>query len=194
MRSGGQPNGGVWLALLAFAGLLGGHLLSYAIVAPHGHERAELLQATGHGMPDLFGPLAMSALIAAAVGFIGLQLRVGDGGSGRTPAARLALALWAMQTLGFVALEASERVLSSHPIGDLWHEPAFLVGLVAQLLVAVAGSLLLAALRRTAEAIRRFLSWAPPSGAPLLHLARPISVPRSALRDYSWSLRGPPLS
>ena len=193
MGSGCRSTGGVWLALLAFAGLLGGHLLSYAIVAPHGHERADLLQATGHGMPGLFGPLGMSALIAAAVGFTGLQLRTG-GGSGRTPGARVALALWAMQTLGFVALETSERVMASHPIGDLWQEPAFLVGLVAQLLVAVAGSLLLAALRRTAEAIRRFLSWAPPSGAPLLSLARPISVPRTALRDYSWSRRGPPLS
>lgn len=196
MRSGGSTTGGLWLALLAFAGLLGGHLLSYAVIAPHGHERTELLRVTGHGLQDLFGPLAIAALIAAAVGFIGSQLRSDprDGDAGRAGPRRPAVALWVMQTLGFVALEATERALSSHPVTELVREPAFLVGLVAQLFVALAGTLLIAALRRTAEVIRRLMAWAPPSQGAVERYTPATSTPRSSFRHYSWSLRGPPLS
>ena len=185
----------MWLGLLAFAGLLGGHLLSYAIVAPHGHERAELLRTTGHGLPDLFGPLAIAALLGAVVGSIGLHLRSATRDRGARGGPRTVVILWALQTLGFVLLESSERALSAHPVGELLHEPAFLVGLVAQLVVALAGSLLITALRRTADAIRRLLAWVPPVEATATAGSTPAtSAPRQNLRHFAWSLRGPPLS
>ncbi|HJR46252.1 MAG TPA: hypothetical protein VJ927_11675 [Actinomycetota bacterium] len=191
---GGRVISSVWLALLAFAGLLGAHSLSFVLVAPHDHQRDELLRSTGHAAPDLFGPVAVAALVAAGVAFVGFQLRAGSGNRGSLGRGRIALVLWLMQTAGFVLLESAERLTSSHPLAELVAEPAFLVGLVAQGLVAVAGALLLAALHRTVEAIRRLLRPVPQLEVAVRHLSPTSLTPRSAHRHYSWSLRGPPLS
>lgn len=176
--------------LLALGGLLAGHLMSYFVVAPHAHERAELLASTGHSGHGAFGTLALTAAFAAAIGLFMQRIRThGDHGVSR---ARVAARLWAIQTLGFVLLETWERGHGLAGVVELVHEPAFLVGLVAQVVVALAATAIVRLVEATADALLRLLatfahaairSFLPP-GEPVRAVA---SIARAA-----WNLRGPP--
>lgn len=186
---------GGWLGLLAFAGLLIGHFAAYAVVVPDQGMRAALLEATGHGAHGLFVPLAGAALLGAAIGLIAHQLRshVSAPGKQWSPM-RVGLTLWLLQTTAFIALEASERVLSSHAVSELLHEPAFLAGLALQAIVALAGAILVVLLRVTVAALCRYL-FPRPVAATRTTLRDPevFPVPRSLARS-AWNLRGPPVS
>lgn len=58
----------VSVAGLAFAGLVGGHALGYAIAIPDAHHRSTLIADTGHGyLPSvswLAGVLGLAAVVA----------------------------------------------------------------------------------------------------------------------------------
>ena len=196
MNGRNRPTGNGWLTLLAFAGLLIGHFLAYALVAPDAGVRAAILQATGHaGHAGLFVPVGGAALLAAAIGLVVRQVRRDDGGEGsRFPAARLVRTLWILQTAAFAALEASERALSGHAVNELLHEPTFLVGLAVQVLIACAGAVLVLLLRATVEALRRYLD-RPASRTAGQALRPPRSLSgRPSQTRWAWSLRGPPIS
>lgn len=190
-----RSSGAGWLTLLAFAGLLIGHFLAYALVAPEAGVRAALLEATGHSGHGLFVPVGGAALLAAAIGLIVRQVRGREGAEGsRFPAARLVRTLWLLQTFAFVALEAAERTLSGHLVTELVHEPAFLVGLAVQAVVAVAGAVLVFLLRATVSALRRLLG-RPPSRTAGRTLRPPrVLSTRSSQSRWAWTLRGPPIS
>lgn len=180
---------GLWLSALAFGGLLAGHFLGFAAAAPHSHDREQLLAATGHASHGLIVSAGVAAVLAAVIGLIVGQIRTR--GRERGPAGtllRIGATLWALQSGGFVLLEAFER----GGFGHLVQEPAFLLGLAAQILVAVLAAALIWLIGLTVRAIFRLL--ARPSGRaranllrPALSCLRPVSPSRLA-----WNLRGPP--
>lgn len=187
--------GGVWLALLAFAGLLVGHFMAYAAIAPDEGMRAAVLEATGHRGHGLFVPLAGAALLAALIGLVTGHLRCEPTDRAATPSGvRVTIVLWALQTGAFVVLEAVERLSSSHAVGELLHEPAFLVGLVFQAAIALAGAILVVILRATVAALCRYLA-RPRADVPAAPL-RPseVLIALRSLARSAWNLRGPPIS
>jgi len=184
---------GCWLAALAFAGLLAGHFLGYAAAAPDAHVRGRLLAATGHGSHDVLVSIGVAAALAAAIGAIVHQVRTRGRARGATGSViRLGAVLWSLQSVGFVALETMERGLSAHAVEHLVHEPAFLLGLAAQLLVAVVAALVVWLLGITVAAILGLL--ARPDFAPVPVAFRPASIARAPLgiTRRAWNLRGPP--
>ena len=183
----------LWLVLLALGGLLAGHLASYFVVAPDAHERAELLALTGHAEHSLFGTVAVAAGVAALIGIFTQRLRTRrDRGLLAVPRARLAAVLWAMQTAGFVLLEGWERGHGLGGVTELLQEPAFLVGLVAQLAVALVAAAIVLLVRATADALLRFLFDPPRESLTPVSFTRTDAGPRLSVARAAWNLRGPP--
>lgn len=183
----------LWLMLLALGGLLAGHLASYFVVAPDAHERAALLAGTGHGQHGAFATLALAATLAGVIGIFMDRLRARRGRGALTLSrTRLASILWAVQTTGFAALETWERGHGFFGVAELLHEPAFLVGLAAQALVALVATALVLLVRATVDALLRLLA------APRDAAGTPVSFPRTQSRARAsvarsaWNLRGPP--
>lgn len=179
-----------WLVLLALGGLLAGHLASYFVVAPDARERAELLALTGHSGLSAFGTLALAAAFAAVIGIF--MERVRSGCDGRVSRPRVAILLWGVQTAGFVVLETWERGHGTGGVGELLHEPAFLIGLVAQLVVALVATAVVVLVRATAAALLRLFD-RPTSDAgarAFPHVTRARA--RASVARAAWNLRGPP--
>ncbi|MDQ4125802.1 MAG: hypothetical protein M3134_09410, partial [Actinomycetota bacterium] len=157
----------LWLGLLALGGLLAGHLASYFLVAPDAHERARLLAVTGHSDHGTFATLALAATFAAVLGLFMQSVRSrcdrGAGGS----RVRVAFLLWAAQTLGFVLLETWERGHGLAGASELVHEPAFVVGVVVQAVVALVATAVVLLVRATVDALLRLLAPAPVGSAPI---------------------------
>lgn len=180
----------LWLVLLALGGLLAGHVASYFVVAPDAHERAELLAATGHSQHSSFVTVALAATFAAVIGLFMQRVRARRDPS--TSRLRVAASLWGVQTAGFVALETWERGHGVPGIAELLHEPAFLIGLVAQLAVAFVATAVVLLVRATAAALLRLFS--TPAGATEAAVFADLSVarPHGSVAHSAWNLRGPP--
>ena len=181
----------LWLVLLALGGLLAGHLASYFVVAPDAHERAELLALTGHSDQGAFATLALAATFAAVIGIF--MERVRSRCDGRASArVRVGTLLWGVQTAGFVVLEKWERGHGLAGVAELIHEPAFLIGLVAQLVVALVATAAVLLVRATAAALLRLLARPPgASEAPVFPNTRSVRA-RDSVARAAWNLRGPP--
>lgn len=180
----------LWLVVLALGGLLAGHLASYFVVAPDAHERAELLALTGHSEHSAFGTLALAATFASIIGIFMQRIRARRGP--RTSRARVAAFLWALQTAGFVALEAWERGHGLGGVAELLHEPAFLIGLVAQVAVALVATALVLLVRATAAALLRLLVLPASTSEPPAFTSAPDAHQRESVARSAWNLRGPP--
>ncbi len=183
----------LWLVLLALGGVFAGHAASYFVVAPNGHDRGRLLELTGHSQHSAFGTVALVATFAAVIAIVLQIVRSRRGGSrpamGRT---RVAVILWIVQTAGFIALETWERGHGAAGFADLLNEPAFLIGLVAQLLVAVAATALVLLVHATVRALAgRFVATSEASAAPVFS-ATSVGRPRESVARAAWNLRGPP--
>ena len=180
-----------WLAGLAFCGVISAHLLAYVLVAPDDHHRAELLRSTGHGSWAVVVGLALAALVATLAGF---ALRVARGPASQPSFWSCGLRLAALQAIGFAGLESVERFLHEGLQPDIFAEPVFLIGIVAQLVVAVVGAGLLTLFARAIQHLiarrRSSLSRRPaPAFAPVLRAV----APRRLIASGSGTLRGPPV-
>lgn len=192
MASRRAPGLGIWLALLAFGGLLAGHFLGYVAAAPDSHARADLLAATGHGSHGLLVSLGTAAALAALIGLVFRQLR-GRANSERSLGSLMGqgLILWVLQSVGFTVLEILERGGPSHA-AHLLHEPAFLLGFAAQLVVAALAVALVWLLSLTVDALLRLLTRPASEAAPLPTRIVSAPEPRVAIARRAWNLRGPP--
>jgi hypothetical protein len=186
----------LWLGGLAAGGVAVAHILAFLLAAPDPFRREQLLDATGHGAWPLLVTLAMGALVVALAGFAVGRLR--DPGRVRQAPFYLGTArrLVIMQVLGFLLLEASERVATGKGLAGLSalpFESVIAIGLVAQVLMALAGATVLALLdrvmgglvlffRQTARAPRRLVSRGTPG----------IRVPLLRIASGPANLRGPP--
>jgi hypothetical protein len=179
---------------VAAAGVLAGHWLTYLVSVPDARARTAVLAATGHGYLSLAGELVtlLAALSIAAV-FVGALV---DAGSARRPGRALAVRLSAIQVVAFVAMELFERVLAGSSVGALFRGGILPVGVLANVGVALIGTIALRWVLRAADRVAETVTAA--TAAPVLHRpglllilpetqARPFLLERAAV-----PARGPP--
>jgi hypothetical protein len=110
-----------------------GHLLAYALAYPEEEARRSHLAATGHGWLDLVG-LSLLAVIPA------MLLLTTSGAIRGGPVVAGWSRLAALQVPAFLLIELAER---GSAIGGAFSDPAVLLGIVLQLVVAGVAALLL---------------------------------------------------
>jgi hypothetical protein len=191
----GRPFGGIVVAGAVAAGVVLSHWLAYLIAVPHAHERARLLEHTGHR----YWPLA--AAVAAALGLVALVVtgsrawaQACDADLGQQRLRRLVARLAGMQLPAFVLLEAIERLASAESGLGFALQTPFLLGLGAQLIVATVLGVFLSRFARAAARIARILlrrRLPVRSAVPLLP-AQPAALPVRLLGLAAVGVRGPP--
>jgi hypothetical protein len=161
-----------WLAAgaIAWAGIVLGHLLSYWLAYPHAENRAAHLAATGH---QAF-PIALVSAVAVVPALLVLLTVRTLRGPALPPMRRFAGSLAAIQVPGFLLMELVERGMSLERLG---HEPALLLGILVQVLVAAAAALLCRAFVRVVAArfrrVRRHRRIEVPVRKPVPRLDQP---------------------
>jgi hypothetical protein len=124
----------------AIIGVLGGHVLTYALLFPNAHVHEQVLVESGHGWMSLVGPAILTAVVVAA-GLALLRRR-------ESPARGVSFALLASLQVGlFVALEIGERLGAgltidsfSHHLADHGLGEILVIGCLIQLLTAWLGT------------------------------------------------------
>jgi hypothetical protein len=175
------------LACLSFSGIVAGHLAAYAFVAPDPHERTGLLASTGHGSWTLPIYLAMALVVPAFCTAISDRLR----GQERSYS-RVALGLGALQVGGFVTLEALERLGAGGLSAELLNEPAVVVGVIVNIIIALIAPVFLTAV---AAAFVKLVTARPRSVQKAGLSIRPRPQSPFATGILSWAPaapRGPP--
>jgi hypothetical protein len=156
---------------LAFGGVLLGHAVTYAGLAPSAMVREAMLTATGHGylsVANRFGLLvALGALAGVFLGGLTRSPRSVDQAGPTTTR------LVAFQLLAFSAMEIAERLGSGAGAHDLVRVlPA---GLVIQVGIALAVAAAVRWLLRTADRVASWAQAAPTRGRAPRTLAIPAS-------------------
>jgi Flp pilus assembly pilin Flp len=173
---------------VAVGGVLAGHWLTYLVVRPDHHDRATLLDSTGHWYLAAAVELALLlALVAAAVVFLGRLSGGGDIPSLGSMVRRLA----AFQLGAFVALEVVERAVAGAFDGLI---AVCLVGAVMQLVVATTSAWLLRSLARAAESVASVLGRAlrPVLRRAVTAIAKGTTLFHPAPAFLPAGIRGPP--
>jgi hypothetical protein len=178
-----------WIGGVAAAGVLVTHWLTYRLVVPHGHHRAELLHDTGHDHWPVVSAVALALFAASSLRVCALGLRRRPVLPFGSTAARLA----AVQAAAWVGLEVGERAVAGHA-ATLDDCVLLLIGTAVQVAVAVLGATLVRVLHRAGAALdsRPFSPPRPrPQPAP-----RPVSAmpPRLLPLSGASGLRGPPIA
>jgi hypothetical protein len=168
------------------------HGIAYALADPDPHARLRHLAATGHEHWSTVVVVAISLL----VGGLALYLSglVKDRGPATPPSFfGIGLRLVALQMTGFLALEVSERLWAGG-ISNLFSDPAVVLGLIVQVLIAGLAAALLALFTRGIVAILRRVRAA--RWGRTVSLARFFSSaqqPSLEVATGGGSVRGPPL-
>jgi hypothetical protein len=192
MRRASAPTRFALLVAAAATGLIGAHLIDYAILYPEPGHRSTILHLTGHG----YLPTTATAALLLAVGAIlataarGALGREGLGPSWGATAARLAT----LQIAGFVALEVSERLAVGAPLRPLLGA-VLVVGVLVQTTVAELAAAILVLVERVGAALASRLRTARARRRRPVHVARlrPGGVrPRRARWEPSFTVRAPP--
>jgi hypothetical protein len=183
----------LWLGGLAAGGAALAHVLAFVGAAPDPLRRGRLLEETGHAAWPAIVSVALAALVVALVRFAVGRIRQDDrlrpGALWRLTAGRL----MALQVLGFVALEAVERLASGHALGQVLGEPVVLIGVALQVVVALGGAALLVLLARVVDRLTRLLHTLPRAPRALGQPgAWDGTLPRPRLVAGPLNPRGPP--
>ena len=166
------------------------HWLAYRLTTPAGHHESEILHATGHGYWTWFVAVALGALVAGLAGFAHQRMHA------RAPMGASALyryslgRLITLQAVGFLLLEIIERLASGGSL-DLAHQPAVVLGVGLQILIAFIGALLLVAFGRAIDAFGRS-SDRSSIRESLVPFGSQIASMRPRMAIGGWTLRGPP--
>lgn len=173
---------GLIAAGAAWAGLVLGHLLAYALAYPDPVGRRAHLAGTGHGWLDLV-TLSLLAVVPAVLALTAVRaLRGGHGGA-------TWLRLSALQVPAFLLIEVFERGSSIH---RAFTDPAVLLGLMVQVVVAAVTALLLGGLGRAVAAVAGRLRVRRPRPVPMAHPHLAELVPPHLLRLARIRRRAPP--
>lgn len=135
---------------IAVAGLVLGHLATYALLYPDPDHRVLVLSSTGHAYLPAFGQLACVLAAAAVAAVIGRAWGEPEGG-GAASFAGLAGVLVITQASAFVGQEILERLVSGSPLHDLFSGPLVVLGVGAQVTLAMIGAAIATWLRRTTQ-------------------------------------------
>ena len=147
--------------LLSIPLMLGGteaaHWLAFRVVYPNPWERAQALQASGHGYlgywPSVAG-IGLALVVVAVMLAVREHARPGASSSGLQPA-RLLFA--ALPPLAFALQEHVESLVHSGTISGVAEAPTFVVGLALQLPFALAAYVLARLLLEVAALVGRSL-------------------------------------
>jgi hypothetical protein len=176
-----------WRALagLAAGGVVLGHLLAYVLAFPDDHERHEHLAATGHGSFQLLGLLTLAVAGVCPVVLGAWALRDGGG----FPLRSAALLLGCLQVPAFLLLELVERHLD---LPLTLTDRGVLAGLVLQVVVALAITILLRAFVRAVQLTARLLRRRRRAPARIRPHAPAILLPAGAELHVGTRRRAPP--
>lgn len=185
-----------WLGGLAAGGVVLTHWLAYRTAVPHDADRAELLASTGHGYWKFVVAATLGALVAALARFACGHVWRGAAMSRGHLYVFTATRLVVLQAIGFTALECGEHLLARVPVTHLLSEPAVVLGVVGQTVIALVAALLLVAFAKVVELIASAVCRTAPARSRRVPPARPprrtfVRIPEVALG--SGSLRGPPV-
>lgn len=143
------------LSAVAAVAVLVGHWIGYVVAVPDARLRDTILLDSGHSYWLLAVKLSLLLGVASLVASGLDAVRRGLNAAGAPEGWRLTQAfasLAVIQVAAFTTLEVGERVLAGEPVAHLFHHHVFAWGVVAQLLIAPLGAILLAwwgrALRR----------------------------------------------
>lgn len=191
MTAGHRSRSGLLAVSWALLGVLGGHLLTYAILFPDAHVHDAVLAESGHGWTALLGPAALTALVVA----LGLGLL---GGFRRDPSRDVRFTTLLLLQVGlFAGMELAERVATSGlTVDTLWHDltghglgAILVLGIAIQAVTAWLGS----RVSRLVAAVAERLRAAAPRRRPAHPHLVPVSVSRPAVRPGgAHGSRGPP--
>lgn len=179
---------------VAFAGVLAGHGVTYALVTLG--SPSELLAASGHGYLDAAVRIGLAAsLIAVLATFAGRLRATLDGRCGYGAAtADLFARLFRAQVSVFLLQELGERWIAGAPLSGVLERGLLAIGLVSQLVLAALGAWFLRWILRAADRIGRALRTSPRrlrrEHGHLQPTGQRGGLPIGALT--AWSLRGPP--
>jgi hypothetical protein len=179
---------------IAVGGLLVAHALSYLIAVPDAKHRGALLAHTGHAyLPSAARITLLLVLVSAATAAARVFWDRSDRslpGFGAL-AARLAL----IQATAFVSLEVAERWMSGTGYEDLVRDHVLVIGVAAQVLVALLGAAFLRWLARVAVRAASLVIQPRARSRPSVVFAPPIGVglpPAMAALTGSVTVRAPP--
>ena len=180
----------------AALGVIVAHGAAFVLAAPNPHARQELLASTGHGYWAVAIAAGVGLFVAALAGVVWAGLRTSEPASPGDVFRRFAARLALLQVVGFVLLEGAERVAVDGSLAELWTTPVLGIGIVAQVLVALVGAALVAALSRAVAVVALALRRAPARPArSLTATATSVSIWAPAhLAVGGLTLRGPPSS
>jgi hypothetical protein len=184
------------LALLVPVGVLCGHVLTYLLAIPDPVRRAAVLADTGHGW---WAPAVLVGAILAVGGVLWvLAGRLSEAGGdpwGRDLAGWLGPRLAAWQLVLFAAIEVAERVLTGHALGDLIRHEIVEHGLLAQVVVALALTMVCWCLALTVDLVCAAIDRprVPTSARPVRLIRGGVEPPRRHLR-VPLRTRAPPLA
>jgi hypothetical protein len=194
LRQTDEIEGSRGLPVLGFAvaGLVLAHLLAYVIAEPDPYHRDLLLQRTGHDYLPAFGQVALMLFVAATAAVVFRTSRRGAGRVERFASLSARLAL--VQVGAFTAQELLERTLSGSGFADLRQGRLVIVGVAAQIGVALVGAALLRWLARASHALGEILRSGFRLPRPVPAFALPVSSDRASGRVEAASpgQRAPP--
>ena len=175
-------------------GLAGAHVLDYFVLYRNPIVRSGVLSATGHSYFGKAFEFAIASAILAAIGSFAFGVVRAHHDPERRSTWRAAGVLALIQSGGFVALEAGERLMVNAHAGQLLKVTA--VGVVLQALVATITAFVLSLIERAGRLIARALS---STRAPRHRVVVAFARPRNAFRPRrAWltraSPRAPPLA
>jgi hypothetical protein len=186
-----------WLltAPLLVIGLLAGHAIGYRWALPDPHQRAHVLEESGHAYSRYLPVVVAVALTLIAAALASRVLAVIRGGRHAVAPAPFLVAL--MPPVAFLLQEFVERWLSAGHLhlSTLW-EPAVLIGLQLQIPSALLALALAHCLARAADALGRALAPEPEALRVQLAVAWTLSLESFApgrVTARGWTERGPPL-
>jgi len=178
------------LGAAAFFGFIGAHIADYLLLYSDPIRRSGVLSQTGHAYFGKAVEFAIAAAILSAVGSFAFGFMRGSSTS-RHSTLRVAAVLALIQSGGFVALEAAERVVASAPTGQMTR--IVVLGIVLQAAIATMTAFILRLLERAGEIVARALATKRPVEQPLAVSWRPREATRPKIALLSHvSPRAPP--
>lgn len=172
------------------------HELAYLVAEPEAARRAELLGSTGHRYFWIVAAVAFAALVAGLAGLLGDQAMHANAGGTRLYAA-LAGRVMVLQVGGWLVLETAERAAADGHTQGVLLEPAVMIGLGAQVVMALMAAAVLLLRARIVEAIHgaaRASTIIPPPVAGPSPVCPPRPLPlRLGVQIGGADRRGPPI-